>query len=239
MIGDETNELTRDDFANRAFSAQEARRALAAARGNAEALKHCRYRNGFEPSTAEQVLLLAMGAPAWDGAAWTECPVDGIDIGERGRAVVQAAAGVVAEPSRRRMFDPSPEVRARAIAFEAEQAERCASLWKAAIVQAGQDVTPHWGVSQSDRREALLLFEGRRDASGVPGSPDYRPSDAERRAQLCELAGISEASLMRAYRSGGVRDLATDSVGKRRWETRRANAEATAPQPDLFRSAAR
>lgn len=125
---------------------------------------------------------------------------------------------------------PRTEAQERASAFRiASDAERCAEMFRAVLLQLSLDRYAGdggaaWGTPKDDRRFARMFFEAR--------SPHW---DA-RREYLCGLAMVEAEAFLRADAEGRLRNLGADAIGKRRYETRLANAEATAKQPDLFRS---
>lgn len=174
------------------------------------------------PTGAEAIALMAMGAPQIRDGVATEAPVGGIDIGDKGRAAVRGALKPQAEPARRKKFIPSAATLERMTRYHAEQAERSQNLWRAVVWQIAADITPHWGVSATDRKESLFFF------SEVSSARKWRE-------EMSIMSGIAADKMVSAHKSGALNEIGADSIGKRRWETRHANAEASAAQPDLFR----
>ena len=105
-----------------------------------------------------------------------------------------------------------------------DEARKCVTLWRAVLEQQAYDLLKMWGASKEDHRSAVMFFE----------------SNAERwreaREGVCAMALIGAADLSRAHRSGRLRGLAENAIGRERWQTRQVNAQATAQQPDLFYS---
>lgn len=106
--------------------------------------------------------------------------------------------------------------------FVALQASRCAELFRAVVIQLALDLEPTWGCTQEDRKWARALFKAE------------TPYFQARTEELCALALIEPEALQSAYRAGRLNDLSREAIGKRRWDTRRANIarnEAENPTP--------
>lgn len=108
----------------------------------------------------------------------------------------------------------TPEQERRSAAYIADQAARCAELWRAVIVQLALDLEPTWGLSKVERHEAVMFFEG--------NNRTFR----RWREELCALAMIDPEALLIAYADGRLHALSRETIGKRRYETRRRNIMA-------------
>lgn len=90
-------------------------------------------------------------------------------------------------------------------------AETCRGLWLGVIWRAVLDLQPGWDVPISDNRAARAWFEG------------VTRAHREGFEEVCDLAGADPEAIRSLYRSGRLRQLAADAIGRERWETRRAN----------------
>lgn len=109
-------------------------------------------------------------------------------------------------------------------AYVATEAEKCVSLWRMVVEQIAYDVLKMWGCPQAAHREAQMFFESN------------AANWTEARESVCAMAALDPSAVIRAHRQGALKTLADNAIGRQRYETRLRNAEATAEQPDLFRS---
>lgn len=98
-------------------------------------------------------------------------------------------------------------------------AETCRGLWLGVIWRAILDLQPGWDVPLADNRAARAWFEGVTRA--------HRAAFEE----VCALAGVEPDAIRSLYRSGRLAALASQAIGRERWETRRANILARGDAP--------
>lgn len=99
-------------------------------------------------------------------------------------------------------------------AHVAREAAKCAELFRAVIWQLAIDLEPTWGTSPDDRKWAYSMFSAK--------SPYF----VSRLDELSALSMIDPDALRSAYLAGRLNGLSRDAIGKRRWDTRRANNAA-------------
>lgn len=105
-----------------------------------------------------------------------------------------------------------------------DEATKCVTLWRAVVEQQSFDLLRMWGASKEDHRSARMFFE-------APGD-----KWKEVREGVCAMALIEPDQLLAAHRSGRLKALADEAIGRDRWKTRMVNAQDTASQRDLFYS---